>query len=242
MTEPLLVLDLDDESDQLDEPAHLHEPDRRRDHHGRLRTPGRIGVKHEHPHPRIEAVERPTTLGEVGALRERLPLGREQVGPLGPESVGLIEEPVLGFGREPQDPEQDVINAGGQIVVPLDVRNIALAFLMAVLASAATAGFWPALFASLTGALAFNFFFLDPLYTFTIRDPESTIAFFFSVAWVVWASAGVVLRQRWSACGQRGEKGQPGDTSSGRGACPGMVTRASWPVAGSGTQAISPAV
>lgn len=63
----------------------------------------------------------------------------------------------------------------------LDVRNIALAFLMAVLASAATAGFWPALFASLTGALAFNFFFLDPLYTFTIRDPESTIAFFFFI-------------------------------------------------------------
>lgn len=63
----------------------------------------------------------------------------------------------------------------------LDVRNIALAFLMAVLASAATAGLWPALFASLIGALAFNFFFLDPLYTFTIRDPESVVAFFFFI-------------------------------------------------------------
>ncbi|ALA18049.1 MULTISPECIES: sensor histidine kinase KdpD [unclassified Chelatococcus] len=61
----------------------------------------------------------------------------------------------------------------------LDVRNIALAFLMAVLASAATAGLWPALFASVVAALAFNFFFLDPLYTFTIRDPESVVAFFF---------------------------------------------------------------
>lgn len=64
----------------------------------------------------------------------------------------------------------------------LDVRNIALAFLMAVLASAATAGLWPALFASLIGALAFNFFFLDPLYTFTISDPESVIAFVFFLA------------------------------------------------------------
>lgn len=63
----------------------------------------------------------------------------------------------------------------------LDVRNIALAFLMAVLASAATAGLWPALFASLAGALAFNFFFLDPLYTFTIRDPESVVAFLFFI-------------------------------------------------------------
>ncbi len=63
----------------------------------------------------------------------------------------------------------------------LDVRNIALAFLMAVLASAATAGLLPALVASLAGALAFNFFFLDPLYTFTIRDPESMIAFLFFI-------------------------------------------------------------
>ncbi|MHB2267334.1 ATP-binding protein [Aliihoeflea sp. PC F10.4] len=61
----------------------------------------------------------------------------------------------------------------------LDVQNIALAFVMAVLASAATAGLWPALFGSLVAAMVFNFFFLDPLYNFTIRDPESVIAFFF---------------------------------------------------------------
>lgn len=61
----------------------------------------------------------------------------------------------------------------------LDMRNIALAFLMAVLASAATSGLWPALFASVVGALAFNFLFLDPLYTFTIRDPEAVVAFVF---------------------------------------------------------------
>lgn len=61
----------------------------------------------------------------------------------------------------------------------LDMHNIALAFLMAVLASAATFGLWPALFASVVGALAFNFLFLDPLYTFTIRDPEAVVAFVF---------------------------------------------------------------
>nr|WP_319483740.1 sensor histidine kinase KdpD [uncultured Cohaesibacter sp.] len=64
----------------------------------------------------------------------------------------------------------------------LDVRNIVLAFLMAVLASAATTGLWPALFASLLGALTFNFFFLDPLYTFTISDPEGVVAFVFFLA------------------------------------------------------------
>ena len=66
----------------------------------------------------------------------------------------------------------------------LDVRNIALVFLMAVLTSAVTAGLWPAIFASVISALAFNFFFLEPLYTLTISDPESVVAlvFFFCVA------------------------------------------------------------
>jgi len=70
----------------------------------------------------------------------------------------------------------------------LDVRNIALVFLMAVLTSAATAGLWPALFASVVGALAFNFLFLDPRYTFTISDPESVIAFGFFLGAAVIAS------------------------------------------------------
>ncbi|CAH1687303.1 sensory histidine kinase KdpD [Hyphomicrobiales bacterium] len=70
----------------------------------------------------------------------------------------------------------------------LDVRNIALVFLMAVLTSAVTAGLGPALFASVLGALAFNFFFLQPLYTLDIGDPESVIALFFYLGVAVIAS------------------------------------------------------
>ncbi|PZU91227.1 MAG: two-component sensor histidine kinase [Chelatococcus sp.] len=70
----------------------------------------------------------------------------------------------------------------------LDVRNIALVFLMAVLASAVTAGLWPALFASVLGALAFNFFFLPPLYTLVIGDAESVVAFVFFLVVAVIAS------------------------------------------------------
>lgn len=70
----------------------------------------------------------------------------------------------------------------------LDVRNIALVFLMAVLASAVTSGLWPALFASVVGALAYNFFFLEPLYTLDIGDPESVVAFCFFLAVAVVAS------------------------------------------------------
>ena len=39
---------------------------------------------------------------------------------------GLIEDPVLGFGRDPAQPLRDVINADGDIVVPVDPRYLGL--------------------------------------------------------------------------------------------------------------------
>ncbi|QPC90903.1 sensor histidine kinase KdpD [Mesorhizobium sp. INR15] len=79
----------------------------------------------------------------------------------------------------------------------LDVRNIALVFLMGVLASAVTVGLWPAIFASIISALAYNFFFLDPLYTLDISDPESAVAlgFFFCVAVIASNLTARVQRQ-----------------------------------------------
>ncbi|WOC14621.1 DUF4118 domain-containing protein [Pseudochrobactrum sp. MP213Fo] len=70
----------------------------------------------------------------------------------------------------------------------LDVRNIALVFLMAVLATAVTSGLRPALFASAISALTFNFFFLAPLYTLDIGDPESVMALVFFICVAVVAS------------------------------------------------------
>ncbi|WP_026783612.1 sensor histidine kinase [Pleomorphomonas koreensis] len=58
----------------------------------------------------------------------------------------------------------------------LDVRNLGLVLLTAVLASAVTSGLGPALYACLASALAFNFFFLEPRHTLIIRDPESVVA------------------------------------------------------------------
>jgi two-component system sensor histidine kinase KdpD len=57
----------------------------------------------------------------------------------------------------------------------LAVSNVALVLLVAVLASAVTYGLMPSLFAGLVCALAYNFFFLPPLYTFTIADPENVV-------------------------------------------------------------------
>jgi two-component system, OmpR family, sensor histidine kinase KdpD len=61
----------------------------------------------------------------------------------------------------------------------IGLQSVSLAFLMAVLAAAIIGGLWPALFACLLSVLAYNFFFLPPLYTFSVADPENGVALFF---------------------------------------------------------------
>lgn len=50
-----------------------------------------------------------------------------------------------------------------------------LVFLTAVLMSAVTYGLWPGLLACVLSALAYNFFFFPPLYTFSIADSRNAI-------------------------------------------------------------------
>ncbi len=86
----------------------------------------------------------------------------------------------------------------------LGVASVAMTFLTAVLVSAVVYGLWPALFASFVSVLAYNFFFLPPLYTFTIADPENVVAlFFFGVVAVIASNLtarvraqAIVARQR----------------------------------------------
>ena len=61
----------------------------------------------------------------------------------------------------------------------IGAANVGLVFLTAVFMSAITYGLWPALAAVVVSALAYNFFFLPPLYTFTIADPANVLAVFF---------------------------------------------------------------
>ncbi|TAN16555.1 MAG: sensor histidine kinase KdpD [Rhizobiaceae bacterium] len=61
----------------------------------------------------------------------------------------------------------------------LEVQNVALVFLTAVLVSAVAFGIRAALFSSLLSVLAFNFFFLPPYYSVSISDPENVVALFF---------------------------------------------------------------
>ncbi|APG94570.1 sensor histidine kinase [Sinorhizobium americanum] len=85
----------------------------------------------------------------------------------------------------------------------LDVRNLALVFLIAVLTSAVTAGLGPALYACVASALAFNFFFLEPRYTLTIRDPESVLALIFFLVVAVTASNLTARVQRQAAAARQ---------------------------------------
>jgi len=85
----------------------------------------------------------------------------------------------------------------------LDVRNLALVFLMAVLTSAVLHGLRPALFSCVLGALAFNFFFLPPRYTLTISDPESVLALFFFLGVAVIASNLTATVQRQAAAARQ---------------------------------------
>ena len=77
------------------------------------------------------------------------------------------------------------------------VQSISLVFLMAVLASAIAWGLRPALFACLLSVLVYNFFFLPPLYTFTIADPENVVAlFFFGLVAVVISNLTAATRRQ----------------------------------------------
>ena len=59
------------------------------------------------------------------------------------------------------------------------VENVDLVFLTAVVGVAVRLGLLPSLLASVASSLAYNFFFLPPIYTFTITDPTNIAAFVF---------------------------------------------------------------
>ncbi|HUO88196.1 MAG TPA: sensor histidine kinase KdpD [Rhizomicrobium sp.] len=55
--------------------------------------------------------------------------------------------------------------------------SVGMLFLVPVLLSAVSFGLRPALFTAFVSVMAYNFFFLPPLYTFTIADPNNWLSF-----------------------------------------------------------------
>jgi len=81
-----------------------------------------------------------TTYGEAPATGAyfKLPFISLDVG----GEQGLLEDDILGLGRDPQAPTYDLFRDGGQIIVPLDVRNIGY-WLKLVLGAPTTTGTGP---------------------------------------------------------------------------------------------------
>jgi two-component system sensor histidine kinase KdpD len=70
----------------------------------------------------------------------------------------------------------------GEAIQPwFGIENVNLVFLTAIVGIAVRYGLWPSVFASVTASLCYNFFFLPPIYTFTIADPTNVAAFFFFI-------------------------------------------------------------
>jgi two-component system sensor histidine kinase KdpD len=96
-----------------------------------------------------------------------------------------------------------------------NATTVALGFLIVVLLVAATARLWVAVTVSCVAMLAFNFFFLPPVGTLTIADPQNWIALFaFLAVSLVASNLSAVARARTQeAVARRDELGRLFDLS-----------------------------
>jgi two-component system sensor histidine kinase KdpD len=86
-----------------------------------------------------------------------------------------------------------------ELIKPIvGVENVDLVFMTAIVALAVRYGLLPSLFASVIASLCYNFFFLPPIYTFTITDPTNVAAFVIFIVMAVLVS-NVAARVRTQA-------------------------------------------
>lgn len=98
-----------------------------------------------------------------------------------------------------------VTTALGKALEPtFDLVNVSLLYLLPVLLSAVRWGLWSSLFASLLGVLAFDYFFVPPLMSFSVSDIRYllTFAVFLLVA-VITATLAARLRTHAAAATER---------------------------------------
>jgi two-component system sensor histidine kinase KdpD len=86
----------------------------------------------------------------------------------------------------------------GELLTALTpIPNLSMVFLLAVLLTALSFGIWPAIYTSVLSFFVYNFFFIEPIYTFTIAEPYELLALviFLVVAVISSALAGRVREQ-----------------------------------------------
>jgi two-component system sensor histidine kinase KdpD len=92
----------------------------------------------------------------------------------------------------------------GVLVEPwFGIENVDLVFLAAIVAVAVRLGLWPSIAASIASSLSYNFFFIAPVFTFTIADPRNVAAFVFFIVVAVVIS-NVAARGRAQIVAARG--------------------------------------
>ena len=83
------------------------------------------------------------------------------------------------------------------LIAGVNATTVALSFLLVVLLTAAYRGMGPAILAAVASMLCFNFFFLEPVGTFTIHDPQNWVALFaFIVTAIVASQLSFAARER----------------------------------------------
>ncbi|HVG50719.1 MAG TPA: DUF4118 domain-containing protein, partial [Xanthobacteraceae bacterium] len=109
--------------------------------------------------------------------------------------TGIAQEPLQYLHATLGVAGAVVIGKGLTLLTP--IPNLSIVFLMAVLLAAVRFGMWPAIYASILSFLAYNFFFIPPLYTLTIAEPYELLALliFLTVAAISSAMAGRVREQ-----------------------------------------------
>ena len=97
-------------------------------------------------------------------------------------SATLIIGTLLAYAFSPSPRLTAIVMAlgAGLLIHPwMGIENVDLVFLTAVVGAAVRYGLLPSVLASVVASLSYNFFFLPPIYTFTITDPTNVAAFFF---------------------------------------------------------------
>ena len=88
----------------------------------------------------------------------------------------------------------------------LNLSDDLLIYLVAVVAVTVIGGFWPAVFAAVAASLLLNWYFTEPLHTFTIAEPKNLLALVLFVTVAVAVSSVVHLAARREADAARSAK------------------------------------
>jgi two-component system sensor histidine kinase KdpD len=88
----------------------------------------------------------------------------------------------------------------------LNLSDDLLIYLVVVVAVTVVGGFWPAVFAAVAASLLLNWFFTEPLHTFTIAEPKNLLALVLFVTVAVAVSSVVHLAARREADAARSAK------------------------------------